>query len=153
MNKNIIYFICLILLIVSCKKKYYHEEEASPCVYVIMDANNNLKQEAFNSINRMEEGISNDKILYVFVKTESNYFSILKIKSDNDYRINSDTIARISTIGLSKIDELRKGIEIVSNLNKIKGLVLWSHSTSWAPYISSKKKAMTSLLVTIKVSN
>jgi hypothetical protein len=69
-------------------------EKVNNMVLVYMEANNDLRYEALNSINRMELGAKNlNGTLLVYIKTSSVRSYLLKIKYDeDDNRIVSDTV-------------------------------------------------------------
>ncbi|MVN91294.1 clostripain-related cysteine peptidase [Mucilaginibacter aquatilis] len=102
-----------------------------------MEANNNLKYDALNSINMMERGAANlDGNLLVYIKTESATSYLLKIKFDNDgNRIVSDTVKVFTGDKPSDPGRLKTVIEYTQSQYPAQsyGLVLWSHATSWAP--------------------
>lgn len=63
-----------------------------------MAANNNLRIDAYNSINQIEKGYveNNNNIVLVFLKVNSKQSFLLKIKSDKSSNIRSDTLVKYS---------------------------------------------------------
>ncbi|MCX2481141.1 clostripain-related cysteine peptidase [Pedobacter sp. MC2016-15] len=127
----------LIFLQFSCKKSEIKKEKVNSMVLVYMEANNDLRYDALNSINRMEKGAQAlDGILLVYIKTSSVRSYLLKIKFDEDEnRIVSDTIKVFENNSTSDPEFFKDVINYAQTefpANNY-GLVLWSHATSWAP--------------------
>lgn len=134
--------ICLLLFMMifaNCKKEPYIPEGVlyMSSVLVYMEANNNLKQEAFDSINGMEEGALNiNGVLLVYVKTDNNKSYLLRIKHDSDpQKITSDTISVFTNDEFSNPSFMKKVISVAQEKYRVSsyGLILWSHGTAWAP--------------------
>lgn len=109
-----------------------------------MEANNNLKYDALNSVNGMEQGALNiDGILLVYIKTTNRYSYLLKIKHDtNRNKIASDTVKTFENENFSGPENL-KDVVLFSQSHypsSSYGLILWSHATSWAPSEQSLPK-------------
>jgi hypothetical protein len=106
-------------------------------VLVYMEANNDLRYDALNSINQMEKGAGGiDGVLLVYIKTESTTSYLLRIKQDADgNRIVSDTVKVYNNSLPSDAQFLHQVIDYAQKEYPAEtyGLVLWSHATSWAP--------------------
>jgi hypothetical protein len=102
-----------------------------------MEANNDLRYDALNSINMMEKGASAlDGTLLVYIKTNSTNSYLLKIKPDADEnRIVSDTVKVFNSSNPSDAQFLHDVVQYAQAQFPAQsyGLVLWSHATSWAP--------------------
>ncbi len=104
-------------------------------VLFIIEANNSLKYEAFQTINRLEKSIVSGQNILVYINSDVEYSYLLKVKKDdNDFVINSDTLKRFNKVedNLKMISTCIKWIEDEKD-ERISGLVLWSHGTSWYP--------------------
>ncbi|WP_443940011.1 clostripain-related cysteine peptidase [Pedobacter sp. MW01-1-1] len=105
-------------------------------VLMYLAANNNLREDAVNSINKMEKGAQKlNGNLIVFVKTSSNKSVLLKIKYDNTDQIVSDTVMIYGSENSSDPQFLAQVIKDSRRMYPAKsyGLVMWSHATSWSP--------------------
>lgn len=137
----------LLLLIavvhLSCKKDNHKpaKEKVNKMVLVYMEANNDLRYDAINSINNMEKGAANlDGVLLVYIKTSSVRSYLLKIRYDADEsRIVSDTVKTFQPGGPSDAEFMKDVINYAQSEYPANsyGLVLWSHATSWAPPTSA----------------
>ncbi len=130
-------FFLSILLLCNCKKDIPKESPTvDRMVLIYMAANNDLREDAIICLNKMEAGLNagNQKLL-VFIKTETDYSFILRIKSDKNTKIVSDTIWRYSNENAANPIFLSQVIKDARNLSSAEyyGLVLWSHASSWAP--------------------
>lgn len=142
-KKNLNYRIIIIFVfsfLCGCKKDKYPLPVASNVkrtVLVFMEANNNLKYDAINSINSMEAGFVGAKQnLLVYIKTEDKVSFVLKIAHDNQLnKIKSDTVLVINSDSPSNPNILKQCIDFAKNNYPTEsfGLILWSHATSWAP--------------------
>jgi hypothetical protein len=126
------------LLQVSCKKTdVVKREKVNNMVLVYMEANNDLRYDALNSINRMELGAKNlNGTLLVYIKTSSVRSYLLKIKYDeDDNRIVSDTVKVFENNSTSDPEFFKDVLQYAQSEYPADsyGLVLWSHATSWAP--------------------
>lgn len=143
MSRNIlliIYILSTICFLSSCKKDFIPSIEDK--VYktntlFILEANNNLRKEAIETINEIELGYTPDEenIVLVYVKTNSKQSILLKISNDKDLNtIKSDTIKIYqNTLTTAKtIGEISLHCQQLFPA-KSYGLILWSHSTSWFP--------------------
>ncbi|WP_421942730.1 clostripain-related cysteine peptidase [Pedobacter sp.] len=112
-------------------------------VLVYMEANNDLRYDALNSINMMEKGASNlDGTLLVYVKTSSVRSYLLKIKYDSDInKIVSDTVKVFENSPASDAEFLKDVVKYAQQEYPAEsyGLVLWSHATAWAPVSTAIK--------------
>ena len=112
-------------------------------VLVYMEANNDLRYDALNSINSMEKGAANlDGTLLVYIKTNSSNSYLLKIKHDEDgNRIVSDTVKTFGYTAPSDPNVVREVMLYAQSEFPAQsyGLVLWSHATSWVPANSKVK--------------
>lgn len=104
---------------------------------IVLDANNNLKSEAFKTINDIEASYDADfdSEIYVYLRSHSDESVLIKIKQDNNVnRIISDTVEvfknTISSAGL--IGEVAYKVQKLSPAPYY-GIILWSHGTSWFP--------------------
>lgn len=150
MTKRLLLFLSTILLTAclqfSCKKSndLPEKSKANKMVLVYMDANNDLRYEALNSINRMEKGAKEiDGILLVYIKTSSVRSYLLKIRHDEDLnRITSDTL-KVFENPVSDAEFLKDVVKYTQSEHPAEtyGLVLWSHATSWAPATPVKTKS------------
>lgn len=135
---------CLLLLLsfnglLSCKKEKVsssQDEIVERTVLIYIAANNNLENDALNSINKMENAAKSLKgNLIVFVKTNSNNSYLLRIRYDNTNRIKSDTLKTYGNRNSSDPEFLKEVIRDSRALSPANSysLVMWSHATSWAP--------------------
>lgn len=134
----------LVVLLNSCKKGRLNEPgKTDQMVLIFMAANNDLRSDAINCLNRMEAGFSGKNDLLVYIKTTSETSCILKVKHDNTERIISDTLVRYGSDNSSDPRFMSKIIEDARRLSPAAsyGLVLWSHASSWAPPLGVKTKA------------
>jgi len=141
----------LIILIIislhfSCKKTpeiLPDKTVVKKMVLVYMEANNDLRYDALNSINMMEKGASNlDGTLLVYVKTSSVRSYLLKIKYDSDInKIVSDTVKVFENSPASDAEFLKDVVKYAQQEYPAEsyGLVLWSHATAWAPVSTAIK--------------
>jgi len=106
-------------------------------VLVYMEANNDLRYDALNSINMMEKGAAAlDGTLLVYIKTNSTISYLLRIKPDADEnRIVSDTVKVFNSSIPSDPQFLHNVVQYAQAEFPAQsyGLILWSHATSWAP--------------------
>lgn len=106
-------------------------------VLVYMEANNDLRYDALNSINMMEKGAAAlNGTLLVYIKTNSTNSYLLKIKPDADEnRIVSDTVKVFNSSNPSDANFLHNVVQYAQTEFSAQsyGLILWSHATSWAP--------------------
>ncbi|WP_316831504.1 clostripain-related cysteine peptidase [Pedobacter aquatilis] len=124
----------------SCKKENDIVPVKTPVkkvVLVLMEANNDLRYDAVNSINMMEKGAKDiDGTLLVYIKTSSVRSYLLKIKYDADEnKIVSDTVKTFENSPSSDAEFLKDVIHYAQTEYPAEsyGLILWSHATSWAP--------------------
>lgn len=123
----------------SCKKE---GEELTPqkvnkMVLVYMEANNDLRAEALNSIDQMEKAAANlDGVLLVYLKTSTGSAQLLKIKHDTQIgKIGSEVLKTF--VANTPMDPVLMK-EVITEAQTAYpaahyGLVLWSHATAWAP--------------------
>lgn len=126
-------------MLLSCKK----EQDEAPLakvnktVLVYMEANNNLRAEALNSIDQMEMGAMQlDGTLLVYLKTSSGSAQLLKIKHDEQIgKIGSEVVQTFSSTRPSDPNLMKSVIAYVQSTYPADryGLILWSHATAWAP--------------------
>ena len=132
-----LFLLVIISLGISCKKGTTLKQVSKKMVLVYMEANNDLRYDALNSINSMEKGAANlDGTLLVYIKTNSSNSYLLKIKHDEDgNRIVSDTIKTFGYTAPSDPNVVREVILYAQSEFPAEsyGLILWSHATSWAP--------------------
>lgn len=134
-----LFFIFLFLSAsLSCKKEGAIKKSiAKKTVLVYMEANNDLRYDALNSINMMEKGAGAlDGTLLVYIKTNSANSYLLKIKADADVnRIVSDTVKVFNSSNPSDAQFLHDVVQYAQAEFPAQsyGLILWSHATSWAP--------------------
>lgn len=122
----------------SCSKKKDDNSFEKDVVLVLMEANNNLRYEAFSSINRMEESIKEEQNLMVYLNTEDDFSYIIRILKDTDpYKINSDTIKTIRKNKSNLINIANVFLHVKKEYESLKGVIFWSHATSWAKPIES----------------
>ncbi|NCD72493.1 clostripain-related cysteine peptidase [Mucilaginibacter agri] len=130
-------FVTLISALPACKKNTETPAASKRMVLVYMEANNDLRYDALNCINKMEKGASNlDGTLLVYIKTTTGKSYLLKIKADADEnRIVSDTIKTYDNTAASDPQVVQQVIKDAQSAYPADsyGLVLWSHATSWAP--------------------
>ncbi|MDN3586752.1 clostripain-related cysteine peptidase [Pedobacter aquatilis] len=132
--------VAFILLHFSCKKTVDvvpDKQVVKKMVLVYMEANNDLRYDALNSINMMEKGAADlDGALLVYIKTSSVRSYLLKIKFDNDAnKIVSDTVKTFENSPASDAEFLKDVVKYAQQEYPAEsyGLVLWSHATAWAP--------------------
>jgi len=102
-------------------------------VLFIVEANNNLKYEAFQTINRLETSITKSQNILVYVNSDDDNSFLLRVKKDDDeYIFNSDTIARFNKID-DNIITISECLAWIKGKWNISGIVFWSHGTSWYP--------------------
>lgn len=130
----------------SCKKDTEvipEKQVLKKMVLVIMEANNDLRFDALNSINMMEKGAAGiDGTLLVYIKTSTLRSYLLKIKYDADVnKIVSDTVKTFENSPASDPEFIKDVISYSQREYPAKnyGLILWSHATSWAPAESGIK--------------
>lgn len=136
---RLIFFFVVTAAGFSCKKENNKpvKEKVNKMVLVYMEANNDLRYDAINSINSMEKGAANlDGVLLVYIKTSSVRSYLLKIRYDLDEsRIVSDTVKTFQASSPSDAEFMKDVINYAQTEYPANsyGLVLWSHATSWAP--------------------
>lgn len=136
---RLIFLLFITVTHLSCKKENSApvKEKVNKMVLVYMEANNDLRYDAINSINSMEKGAANlDGVLLVYIKTSSTRSYLLKIKYDsNEDRIVSDTIKTFQNTSPSDAEFMKDVINYAQAEYPANsyGLILWSHATSWAP--------------------
>ncbi|MGJ1285604.1 clostripain-related cysteine peptidase [Sphingobacterium spiritivorum] len=108
-------------------------KKSKKTVLILMEANNDLKYEAFSSINRMESSLPDSQNLIVYINSDDYNSHLIRIVGDKDpYRVKSDTIKTFKK-DKSNLLNLDNAIESAKSLfGDIYGLILWSHATSWA---------------------
>ncbi len=142
MKKIKLSVLVLILLcnLVSCEKTTPNQDSdeiSEMTILIILEANNDLKREAFLNINDMEFGlpeVHNSNVL-VLLRANDHKSTLLELKHDKNLNIiNSDTIEIIHH-DLSTAENLGEVANLVQKKFPAKnyGLLLWSHATSWAP--------------------
>ncbi|WCT11573.1 clostripain-related cysteine peptidase [Mucilaginibacter jinjuensis] len=134
---QLLFLLAIISLGVSCKKSTDVKPVSKKMVLVYMEANNDLRYDALNSINSMEKGAANlDGTLLVYIKTNSSNSYLLKIKHDEDgNRIVSDTVKTFGYTAPSDPNVVKQVMLYAQSEFPAQsyGLILWSHATSWAP--------------------
>lgn len=131
--------LCFVSFQFSCKKSdgLKDKEKVNNMVLVYMEANNDLRYDALNSINRMEKGAKDlNGTLLVYIKTSSVRSYLLKIRYDeDDNRILSDTVKVFENSSTSDPEFFKDVVQYAQTEYPADsyGLVLWSHATSWAP--------------------
>ncbi len=130
--------------ILSCKKGGDTEKTVvAKTVLVYMEANNDLRYDALNSVNRMEKGATGiNGTLLVYLKTSSAKSYLLKIKPDADLnRLVSDTVKVYDNTAASDPQTIKQVTQYMQTEFPAQsyGLILWSHATSWAPPVSKVK--------------
>src|SRR5690606_451936 len=136
----------LVLMIFLCACKKDHENEptyADRMVLIYIAANNDLKDEAVNSVNELESAYQAGINLLVYLKISPESSVILKVKSDNTSKIVSDTVAIYGNENSSDPDFLAKVVNDARRISPASsyGLVLWSHASSWAPPLGVRLKS------------
>lgn len=135
---KLLFFILFVAFILSsCSKeedillKHYKKT-----VVIYMVAENNLESEAYNNINEMEKGLTNNNHnLIVYLDTKKEAPKLLKIVKDHTNKIVSKIIATYPE------QNSANPLVMKNILNEVKekypsdayGLVLWSHGTAWLP--------------------
>lgn len=141
---NFFYAIIIVALVYGCGKDHESLPQAgTQMVLVYIAANNDLRQEAINSVNELESGYNGKHNLLVYLKTNSDTSIILKIKPDNTPKIISDTIAIYKDENSSDPYFLSSVVNDARRLSPASsyGLVLWSHASSWAPPLGVRLKS------------
>ncbi|MBZ4188243.1 clostripain-related cysteine peptidase [Niabella beijingensis] len=131
-----------LLFFSNCKKERGRDTNEA-MVLIYMAANNDLRQDAIDCLNRIESGFSGNNNLLVYIKTTSESSCILKIKHDNTNRIMSDTILQYGSENSSDPQFMKR---VIGDARKMSpaleyGLILWSHASSWAPPLGIKVKS------------
>src|ERR1700754_5205846 len=90
----LIFFFLFLSVSYSCKKEGTIKKPVAKMTLEYMEANNDLRYDALNSINMMEKGAAAlDGTLLVYIKPNSPNSYLLKINPDADEnRIVSDTV-------------------------------------------------------------
>ena len=136
---KLLFLLILTLTNLACQKDQSVplKKKVNKMVLVYMEANNDLRYDALNSINNMEKGAANlDGVLLVYIKTSSVRSYLLKIKYDADEdKIVSDTIKTFQNSGPADAEFMKDVINYARSEYPANtyGLILWSHATSWAP--------------------
>src|SRR5690606_31426384 len=127
-----LFIIGIISLQSSCKKNIDVTPEkikVSKMVLVYMEANNDLRYDALNSINQMEKGAANiNGTLLVYIKTSSVRSYLLKIKYDPDEnKIVSDTVKTFENSSNSDPEFLKDVVKYAQTEYPAEtyGLILW----------------------------
>lgn len=136
--KTLLIFTAFIVfsLLFSCKKDSLENQvKVDHMVLIYMAANNNLRQDAINCLNKIESGFTGKQRLLVYIKTNSENSYILKIKHDKTDKIVSDTIQIYGNENSSDPHLLSRVIKDARRYAPATsyGLILWSHASSWAP--------------------
>lgn len=135
--KFIVLTSAVITFFIGCRKDDLKEERThEKMVLVYLAGNNNLKDEAIESIVKMQRGVKGIKgDLLAFVKTERSTSQLLRIKYSNGDKVVSDTLKNYGFENSSDPSFLSRVIHDARKLSAAKtyGLVLWSHATAWAP--------------------
>lgn len=133
-------WIWTVLLFASCEKEAGLSMTYDHTVIVYIEANNNLKYEAYETLNRLEESLyrnGNEKNnIIAYIKDNPNNACLIKIKRDkHPYKIASDTLKVYSTAEYSSTRDMHRVLSDVKNIcdSKLFSLVLWSHGTAWLP--------------------
>lgn len=136
----IILTIVLQLILLSyCGRKddYYIEEKiAKKMVLFYISGNNDLRNEAFSTIKKIQKGIKEiDGSVIVYVKTDKHNSYLLKVYYSLEERIISDTLKTYQNTNSSDPNFLQKVIADSRSFAPADsyGLILWSHATSWLP--------------------
>lgn len=127
-----VFFYCII----GCSKtKFEPETTADQMVLIYMAANNDLRLDALECLNRIESGYSGGNDLLVYIKTTSEHSFLLKIKHDNTNQIVSDTLMTYGNENSSDPEFLKRVVNDSRRISSAStyGLILWSHASSWAP--------------------
>lgn len=136
---RLLFLLTITVTHLSCKKdnSVPVKERVNKMVLVYMEANNDLRYDAINSINSMEKGAANlDGVLLVYIKTSSVRSYLLRIKYDLDEnKIVSDTVKTFQNGSPSDTEFMKDVINYAQTEYPANsyGLILWSHATSWAP--------------------
>lgn len=136
---KIVHLLLLLLFLFiefSCKKLVNTTNTNERMILVYMAANNNLRDNALDCINKLEAGIQdNNNNLIVFIKTNSSNSYLIKIKKDYSSKIVSDTVKIYEDINSSIPNFMQQVIHDSRKLypSKSYGLILWSHASSWYP--------------------
>jgi len=141
-KKDSLFMLVLVFCLIFFVKCKVNRNELIPTqfdrtVLVYMEANNNLKFDALNSINGLEQGFNiKHGNLLVYIKTNDKFSYLLKIRHDvNKYEIVSDTIKVFNSSVASDPNIMKEVISFTQENFRASsyGLILWSHATAWAP--------------------
>ena len=133
------YFVIIIfsLLLGSCKDDDPKPEKELPfrTVLIYLAANNDLFNDAYNSIEQIEQNIEEvDGNLIVYARLPGENPALYHISNSKGKR-QKQKIKEYSVHNSSDPTVLRQVINEVKNLYEAKtyGLILWSHATGWVP--------------------
>lgn len=148
--KRIVLFLFLLWILVSCSKENNSQESLSfpqEAILVYMIADNDLDYFAVTNINQMEYAFyqnMNLGKLYVYIDrarhTSKEIPILYEIKADTTPKIVSKIVKQYPEQNASDPEifyEVLTEVEKLPNVEKIKGLILWSHGSAWLP--SSKE--------------
>ncbi|MCS4228657.1 clostripain-related cysteine peptidase [Sphingobacterium sp. BIGb0165] len=105
-------------------------------ILVYMGANNNLVADAYNSINAMEEGLSDlDADIYVYATLAGTTPKIYKIVGDQGSDIKSRVIKSYEPHNSADPAVMKEILGTMQGYvaDRTTGLILWSHATNWLP--------------------
>lgn len=140
-RSNIVVLLSLVFfLFTSCKKEGNFPIQYDHTVIVYIEANNNLKYEAYETLNRLEEAFydnynTNNQIL-VYVKDNARTAYLMRVAKDkHPYKIVSDTLKIYTSVGYSSSQDMNTVLTDIKHTydSQLYSLVLWSHGTAWLP--------------------
>ena len=137
---TLLFFYCFFTISCSKPEDGFPDIVHKHITIIYLEANNDLRTEAYKAINDLEKGLAGNKFskesILVYIKDNNETAYLLKIQPDDDpHVIKSDTLK--SFIASEKTD----GKQVHTVLSYIKeqfysevyNLIFWSHGTAWTP--------------------
>lgn len=140
--------LAMALTLFSCKKAEMEEivvVKRPKTVLLYMVANNNLSQDAENSISRLQNGYipSDEGNLLVYKHCAGMDPVLLHIKKGEEGTVVADTAYRFPPRVSATKSALTQALNVTQALFPADsyGLILWSHGTGWIPPLASSSSA------------
>lgn len=140
--------LAMALTLFSCKKAEVEEivvVKRPKTVLLYMVANNNLSNDAENSISRLQNGYipSDEGNLLVYKHCAGMDPVLLHIKKGEDGTVAADTAYRFPPRVSATKSALTQALNVTQALFPADsyGLILWSHGTGWIPPLASSSSA------------
>ncbi|WP_437920396.1 clostripain-related cysteine peptidase [Sphingobacterium sp. LRF_L2] len=109
-----------------------------------MGANNNLVSDAYDNINKLEEGMQElqgvDADIIVYARLAGTTPKIYQIKEDHTTGIASTVLKTYNEHNSADPEVMQEVLNDMQTYagNQSKGLILWSHATNWLPETTIK---------------